>query len=160
MKRRPGKETQAELRMKNSRYIVIVGCGRLGSHLANRLSHDGHSVVVVDQDESSFDTLSPDFSGFRMEGDATQLSVLKQAKVKKADVLIATTHEDNVNLMVAQVAKKVFAVSHVLARVFDPRREQVYAQLGIDTICPTSVAAEMFLKAVVNSKAMLGDDTP
>jgi trk system potassium uptake protein len=136
--------------MKNNRYIVIVGCGRLGSHLANHLSRAGNSVVVIDRDETTFNDLSPDFSGFRVHGDATQMAVFKEAKINKADVLIATTHEDNVNLMVAQVARGIFSVPHVLARVFDPKREEVYAQLGIDTICPTSVAAEMFLQAVAN----------
>jgi trk/ktr system potassium uptake protein len=134
--------------MKNSRYIVIVGCGRLGAHLASRLSRNGHSVVVIDRNEATFDDLSPDFSGFRLGGDATQMAVLQASKLNQADVLIATTHEDNVNLMVAQVAREVFGVPHVLARVFDPRREEIYAQLGIRTICPTSVAAQMFLQAV------------
>ena len=139
--------------MKNNRYIVIVGCGRLGSRLANQLSRAGNSVVVIDRDEATFSDLSPDFSGFRVDGDATQMAVLKEAKLSKADILIATTHEDNVNLMVAQVARGIFSVSHVLARVFDPKREEVYAHLGIDTICPTSVAEEMFLRAVVNGAA-------
>jgi trk system potassium uptake protein TrkA len=142
--------------MKNSRYIVIVGCGRLGSHLANQLSREGNSVVVIDTDESTFSDLSPDFSGFRVKGDAAQMAVLKEAKLKMADVLIATTHEDNVNLMVAQVARKVFRVPHVLARVFDPKREAFYAQLGISTICPTSVAADMFLRAVANGAVEKG----
>jgi trk system potassium uptake protein TrkA len=138
--------------MKNSLYIVIVGCGRLGSGLANQLSRIGHSVVVIDLDELTFQDLSSDFSGFRIVGDATQLAVLKQAKLKDADIFFAMTHEDNVNLMVAQVARKLFNVPQVLARVFDPRREQVYNQLGIETICPTSVAAEMFLLAVAGGR--------
>jgi len=146
--------------MKNNRYIVIVGCGRLGSHLANQLSREGHSVVVIDTNEATFNDLSPDFSGFRVEGDAVHMAVLKEAKLKKADVLIATTHEDNVNLMVAQVARKVFGVPNVLARVFDPKREEVYARLGIETICPTSVAAEMFLRAVTNGTAQQGGTRP
>jgi len=139
--------------MKNSLYIVIVGCGRLGSILANRLSREGHSVVVIDRDESTFAGLSPDFSGFRVEGDAAQMAVLHEAKSKKADVFIATTHDDNINLMVAQIARKILNVPHVLARVFDPRREQVYTQLGIETVCPTSVAAEIFLRAVATGAA-------
>lgn len=134
----------------NSRYIVIVGCGRLGSYLSNQLSREGNSVVVIDRNEATFNDLSPDFSGFQVSGDATQMAILKEAKLSQASVLIATTHEDNVNLMVAQVARHIFRVSHVLARVFDPKREVIYAQLGIDTICPTSVAAEMFLRAVAN----------
>jgi trk/ktr system potassium uptake protein len=139
--------------MKNSRYIVIVGCGRLGAHLASRLSRNGHSVVVIDNNEATFEDLSPDFSGFRLGGDATQMAVLQASKLSQADVLIATTHEDNVNLMVAQVAREVFGVPHVLARVFDPKREEIYAQLGIRTICPTSVAAQMFLQAVADDIA-------
>ena len=94
--------------MSRNRYIVIVGCGRLGSHLANQLSRNGNSVVIIDIDESSFCQLSPEFSGFRVEGDATQVAVLHGAKIKQADVLIATTHEDNANMMIGQVAKKVF----------------------------------------------------
>lgn len=136
--------------MNSNRYIVIIGCGRLGSHLANHISREGNLVVAIDSDESTFNELSPDFSGFRVHGDATQMAVLKEAKLDKADVLIATTHEDNVNLMVAQVARRIFGVPHVLARVFDPKREEVYAHLGIDTICPTSVAADIFLRTINN----------
>lgn len=146
--------------MKNSKYIVVVGCGRLGSLLANRLSRDGNSVVVIDPVETTLDDLSPDFSGFRINGDATHMAVLKAAKLKNADVLIATTSEDNVNLMVAQVAQKVFRVPHVLARVFDPRREEIYAQLGIDTICPTSLAAGIFLEAVANGGTRQNGELP
>ncbi|MGM0596686.1 MAG: potassium channel family protein [Myxococcota bacterium] len=138
--------------MKNpkldSKYIIVIGCGRLGSYLASYLSANGNSVVVIDKNENSFNDLSVDFSGFKIDGDATQLSVLKKAKMKNADILIATTLEDNINLMVAQVAKKVFHVPKVLARVFDPKREEVYAQLGISTISPTSVAAEIFIDEV------------
>ena len=143
--------------MKNSLYIVIVGCGRLGSQLANQLSRVGHSIVVIDTDEATFNDLSPDFSGFRIMGDATHTAVLEEAKLKKADIFFAVTHEDNVNLMVAQVARKVFNVPHVLARVFDPKREQVFDRLGIETICPTSVGAEMFLSAVASGLAAQGD---
>jgi len=146
--------------IKNNRYIVIVGCGRLGSYLANRLSREGNSVVVIDTDENTFNNLSPDFSGFRVGGDATQIAVLKEAKLRNADIFIATTHEDNINLMVAQVALKIFDVPHVLARVFDPKREEFYAELGINTICPTSVAADMFLRAVADSVVKHGETRP
>lgn len=146
--------------MKPSLYIVIVGCGRVGSYLANQLSRAGHSVVVIDADEETFNDLSPDFSGFRVVGDATQMAVLQEAKLKQADVFFATTHGDNVNLMVAQIARKLFHVPHVLARVFDPRREQVYDRLGIETICPTLVAAEMFLLAVAGGPTDAGDAKP
>jgi trk system potassium uptake protein TrkA len=135
--------------MTNDHYVVIVGCGRVGSLLSNKLSGAGNSVVVIDIDESTFDDLSPEFSGFRMAGDATQVALLREAKLQKADTLIATTHDDNVNLMVAQVAKNIFKTPLVLARVYDPKRELVYERLGIRTICPTSVAASLFMDALV-----------
>lgn len=139
--------------MKNDRYIVVVGCGRLGSLLANQLSRAGNSVVAIDKNEPTFGALSPEFSGFKIHGDASRMAVLKQAKLDRADVLIATTHADNVNLMVAQAAQVIFGVRRVLARVFDPKREEVYARLGIETICPTSVAAELFLRALAGGEA-------
>ena len=134
-------------------YVIIIGCGRLGSYLANRLSHDGHSVVVIDLDHSALETLSIDYSGFRMEGDATEINLLKQAKIDKADFFIATTGDDNVNLMVAQIAKKLFQVPRVMARVFQPKREKTYLDLGIETVCPTSIAADLLLKAIQSSQA-------
>jgi trk system potassium uptake protein TrkA len=142
--------------MTSSLYIVVVGCGRLGAFLASRLSSEGNAVVVIDRNPSTFEELSPEFSGFRIEADATHLSALKQAKLDRADVLIATTHDDNVNLMVAQIAKKVYAVPNVLARVFDPKREEVYRMLGIKTISPTSVAADLFLRTVDSMKTNKG----
>jgi len=137
--------------MKNSLYIVIAGCGKLGSYLASQLSRQGNLLVIIDWMESSFENLSTDFSGFRVEGDAAQITVLKEAKMNQADWVIATTNDDNINLMVAQIARKVFKVPHVLARVFDPKREQIYTQLGIETYCPTSVATQMFLRAITNT---------
>lgn len=134
--------------MTNNRFIVVVGCGRVGSHLANKLSGAGNSLVVIDIDESTFDDLSAEFSGFRLAGDATQVALLREAKLHKADTLIATTHDDNVNLMVAQVARNIFKTPLVMARVFDPKREQVYERLGIRTVCPTSVAASLFMEAL------------
>ena len=134
--------------MASDLFIVIVGCGRLGSHLANQLSRAGHGVVVIDLAEKAFANLSAQYSGFSVEGDATELAVLQQAKVDKADIVIATTRDDNVNLMVAQVARAEFSVPRVLARVFEPRRKPIYRRLGIETVCPTSVAAELFLESI------------
>ena len=129
-------------------FILIVGCGRLGSLLANRLSSKGHSVVVIDNRESAFSTLSVEFSGFRMVGDATELTVLKEAKIEEADVFIATTRDDNVNIMVSQVAKKIFNVPKVMARVFEPKRESIYKDFDIEAISPTAIATELFLESV------------
>jgi trk system potassium uptake protein TrkA len=126
-------------------YIIIVGCGRLGALLANRLSSIGHSVIVVDPNEAAFEKLTAEFSGFRVVGDAAELAVLLQAGIDRADCLLAVTPYDNVNLMTAQVAKTVFNVPKAIARVFDPSREPIYREFGIETICPTVLSAERFL---------------
>jgi len=140
--------------MASDMFIVIVGCGRLGSYLASRLSRAGYGVVVIDSEEQAFGNLSPEYSGFRVEGDATELAVLKQAKVNKADLVIAATRDDNVNLMVVQVARTEFSVSRVLARVFEPARKPIYHRLGIESICPTSVAADLFLESIAAPRSL------
>ena len=128
-----------------AQYIVVVGCGRLGSILASRLSGQGNSIVVIDPHETSFNNLTSEFSGFQIVGDASELEVLRQAKADQADCLLAVTDKDNINLMVAQVAKTLFKVPTVLARVFDPAREGIYEKFGIATISPTKLSAEAFL---------------
>ncbi|MDX2137807.1 MAG: TrkA family potassium uptake protein [Chloroflexota bacterium] len=133
--------------MAQTRHIVIVGCGRLGGTLANQLSAAGHSVVVIDHKLSQFDKLNNDFSGYKIVGDAVELHVMKEAQVEDADCLYATTTSDNTNLMVAQVAKEIFGVPQVIARVFDPEREALYREFGIETISPVKLAADAFLAA-------------
>jgi trk system potassium uptake protein TrkA len=137
-----------EQKIMAERQIVVVGCGRLGGLLANKLSNAGNSVVVVDRKEIAFDKLSPNFSGYRVLGDAVEFHVMQMAKVDRADYLFATTMEDNTNLMVAQVAKYVFNVKHVIARVYDPARETLYDGFGIATINPTLLSADKFLSMV------------
>lgn len=129
-------------------YVIIVGCGRLGRLLANRLSGIGHRVVVVDQDEERFGRLSTEFSGFTVEGDAVELAVLRQAGIEQADCVIATTDRDNVNLMVAQVAGNIFGVESVIARVFDPAHAEIYRQFDVRTISPTKLSADVFLDVI------------
>jgi trk system potassium uptake protein len=131
-----------------SQYIVVVGCGRLGSILASTLSGKGHSVVAIDSKQSAFNNLTSEFSGFQIVGDASELSVLRSAKTDLADCLLAVTNEDNINLMVAQVAREFFHVPKVLARVFDPATETIYQQFGIDTICPTKLSVNLFLESI------------
>lgn len=131
-----------------SKFIVIVGCGRLGASLAGDLSRKGHSVVVIDRKENTFSALPSDYSGFKVQGDASQHLVIKSAGANRAEIFIAATSEDNLNLMAAQVASEVFGVPIVMARVFDPEKQKAYADLRIRTICPTAVAANLFLEAL------------
>lgn len=130
-------------------YIIVIGCGRLGSFLANRLSNKGNSVVVIDVNANSFDSLMADqYSGFTVEGDAAELSVLRQAKIDKADVVIGATHDENLNIMAGQIAKNNFNVPKVLVRILDPNKESFCRQIGIDFICTTSLAAEKIIAAL------------
>jgi trk system potassium uptake protein TrkA len=129
-----------------NQYIVIAGCGRLGVRLANQLSRDGHRIVAIDHDERKFAGLSAEFSGFRLLGDVTELSILEQAKTHLANKFIAVTRDDNVNLATAQIAQVVFQVPIVVARVWDPQREAIFREYGIYTVCPLILATEDLLR--------------
>lgn len=133
---------------RQSKYIIIVGCGRLGGALANALSAAGHELVVIDRRPLAFDKLSSEFSGFKIIGDAAEADVLREAKIERADYVFATTTEDNTNLMVAQVARYIFNVNRVVARVFDPAREALYKEFDIETISPTKLTADAFMQAM------------
>ncbi len=130
--------------------VIVVGCGRLGSYLADRLSSAGHQVVAIDSQDQAFEALSPEFSGFRLEGDATEFDVLRQANIASADMVIVATHNDNINLLVSQVAKRLFNVPRVVARVFEPERQMTYRDLGIDTVCPVTMVGEQVLASVTD----------
>jgi trk system potassium uptake protein TrkA len=127
-------------------FAVVVGCGRFGSELANTLSAGRSAVVVIDRDPRTFDLLSADFSGFTVEGDAAELAVLEAAKTADADLFIAASSRDNLNIFVAQVARHHFGVPQVVARVFEPALGSFYGELGIRTVCPTTLSIDHFLK--------------
>ncbi len=120
----------------NNGHIIVVGCGRLGANLANTMYDDGKSVVVIDKDKNSFRKLSASFGGLTVVGDAMEFSVLKDAEINKAGAVISVTNNDNTNIMVAQIAKEMYQINEVVARLYDPERECVYQEFGISTICP------------------------
>ena len=129
-------------RKKEDAYTIIIGCGRLGANLANELSEGGSNVLIMDKDKSSFRKLSSAFGGLSVEADGTDFNALKEADIEKADAVVVVTNNDNINIMVAQIARYVFHVKHVIARLYDPERECVYQELGIDTICPAVLSAK------------------
>lgn len=129
-------------------YVIIIGCGRVGYLISNRLSKEGHDVVVIDNDEASFDSLSSEFSGFSLLGDAGEIEILKQAGIEKADSVFVTTRKDNLNLMVAQVAKSIFDVPYVVAKLYDPKSEEIFSSFGIRTISPPGMAVQEFLQEI------------
>ena len=121
---------------KTGGYTIIVGCGRLGANLANTLSDSGSKVTVIDKNPDAFRKLSPSYGGIVMTGNATDLLILENAEIEKASTVVAVTNNDNTNIMLAQLAKEMFGIEQVIARLYDTDRECVYHEFGIDTICP------------------------
>jgi trk system potassium uptake protein TrkA len=136
-------------------YIVIVGCGRLGSTLATRLSKEGHDVAIVDRNPDNFGRLSDEFNGTTVPGVGFDSDVLRSAGIEHADGFAAVTEGDNMNIMAAQVAKNIFKVPMVIARVFDPVKGETYRALGLDTVCPTTSAANIiYSKFLIRNEDM------
>ena len=124
-------------RGRSSGYTVIIGCGRLGASLANAISDKDASVMIVDRDERAFRKLGTAYGGLTLTGDATDIAVLRGAEIERADTVVSVTNDDNTNIMVAQIARNVYHIPNVICRLYDPEREIVYKEFGIDTICPT-----------------------
>lgn len=133
-------------------YIIILGCGRVGSELAKLLSSEGHNVVVIDRNRDSFDRLGGTFNGLTLAGNGFDLALLRQAGIEKADAFCSVTNGDNTNLISAQVAKKIFKVPKVIARVYDPQRAHIYAALGLDIISGTILFAAMLRDKIIESR--------
>lgn len=121
--------------------FVIVGCGRVGSQLASRLSIQGHQVAIVDRDPAAFQRLSPSFKGQKVEGVGFDRDVLIAAGIERADGFASVTNGDNTNVVSARIARQVFRVPKVVARIWDPRRADIYRRFGLQTISPTEWAA-------------------
>ena len=139
-----------KLMQKKQDYIIIVGCGRLGANLANTLSDNDGNVLIMDTSKDSFRRLSSDFGGLSLVGSGTDLTDLHSAQIEKASAVIAVTNDDNTNIMIVQLAREMFHVSRVIARLYDPDRESVYQELGIDTICPAILSAKEVDKLLEN----------
>ena len=132
-------------------FILIVGAGRVGSSVARTMLAAGHEVSVLDEDPLSHERLDvglptswEDAGGRFTIGKAIEDAALREAGIEQADVFIASTHGDNTNLTIAQIAQRMFNVPKVIARVMDPARAEWYSAQGLDTICPTRYAVEMF----------------
>jgi len=133
-------------------YVIIVGCGRVGAELAKLLSGEGHDVVIIDKSQDSFSRLEDTFNGLTMVGNGFDLALLKQVGIDKADAFCAVTNGDNTNLISAQVAKKIFRVPKVFARVYDPQRAHIYAALGLDIISGTLLLSAMLRDKIIESR--------
>ncbi len=120
-----------------------MGCGRVGARLAGLLDADGHSVTILDTDTYSFRRLPPTFKGNALVGNGLDQEVLKRAGIEEADAFVATTQGDNRNIMATQIAKHIFNVPKVVSRIYDPLRQELYSTLGLETISPTTIFAQI-----------------
>jgi trk system potassium uptake protein TrkA len=134
-------------------HIVIMGCGRVGSTLARTLEKQGHSVAVVDQDPTAFRRLGSDFTGRRVTGVGFDQDTLREAGIEEAGAFAAVSSGDNSNIIAARVARENFGVENVAARIYDPRRAEVYQRLGIPTVATVRWTADQMLRRLLPSGA-------
>jgi trk system potassium uptake protein TrkA len=130
-------------------HVVIMGCGRVGSTIAHSLETAGHSVSVVDQSQEAFRRLGPDFSGRTVTGVGFDRDTLVEAGIEEADAFAAVSSGDNSNIISARVARETFGVDNVVARIYDPRRAEVYTRLGIPTVATVRWTADEMLRRLV-----------
>jgi trk system potassium uptake protein TrkA len=128
--------------------VLIMGCGRVGARLASMLDKDGHEVTIMDIETYSFRRLASSFGGTALFGNGTDQEALKRAGIEGVDVFIALTQGDNRNVMACQIAKHIFNVPRVLCRIYDPLREEMYSALGLETLSPTKVFAQLFKEKI------------
>jgi trk system potassium uptake protein TrkA len=132
-------------------HVVIMGCGRVGSRLARRLERQGHNVAVIDKDPTAFHLLDVQFKGSKVEGIGFDSEVLEKAGIRQADIFVAVSSGDNSNFVSCKIAKDTYRVPRVIARIYDPRRAQIYRRTGIPTVAPVAWATSkvsdlMFLR--------------
>ena len=130
-------------------HIVILGCGRVGALLAHRLDETGHSVAVIDQDPSAFRKLGPEFTGQIVTGVGFDRQTLETAGIARAHAFAAVSSGDNSNILAARVARETYGVEQVVARIYDPRRAEVYQRLGIPTVATVSWTTGQIMRRIL-----------
>jgi trk system potassium uptake protein TrkA len=128
--------------------VIIMGCSRVGAELAGALDAEGHKVTIMDVEPYSFGRLSPNFNGVAMVGNGLEEDSLKKAGIEEADVFVSATQGDNRNVMACQIAKHIYKVPKVVSRIYDPIREEMYRNLGIDSVSPTKVVAGLLKERI------------
>ena len=126
--------------------FIIVGCGRFGSTLASELSDEGHNISVIDRDNEKLGSLGSGFNGLVVKGIEYDNEVLKEAGISDADAVLAVTPDENINITVALIAKEIYKVPTIVARIVNPNRQHIYETLQIETVNPIQLGADV-LKA-------------
>jgi trk system potassium uptake protein TrkA len=129
-------------------FVIIMGSGRLGAELATVLENDGHEIAILDIDKYAFDHLPATFKGKRILGDGTDQDTLRKCGAERADAFVAATRGDNRNALAAQIALHVFNIRRVGSVIFDPLREEIYHELGLRTINPTKIEAQLLRESI------------
>ena len=132
--------------------ILIIGCGRMGAGLAVFLSQSGHQVTVIDNDPTAFERLGPGFPGQTLLGDALGREVLTGGGIDQADALAALTPSDSINLVLARMARQMFKVPKVIARMYDPRQSEIYRRLGVQTISTVTLGIQRLSELLTFSR--------
>lgn len=141
--------------------VIVMGCGRVGSSVADGLSRIGHDVAVIDRDSTAFNRLSPEFAGERVLGQGFDRDVLLRAGIEQADAFAAVSSGDNSNIISARLARESFGIQRVVARIYDAKRAEVYERLGIPTIATVPWTTDRLLNALLreNETAKWRDPT-
>jgi len=132
--------------------VIVMGCGRVGEQLSRLLSAEGHQVTVIDPNASALDKLGPEFKGRKIRGVGFDRDILLQAGIATADAFAAASASDNANIVAARIARNIFSVPRVVARLYDPRRAEIYERLGLRTISSTTWGAERIMEILVHSE--------
>jgi trk system potassium uptake protein len=127
---------------------IVIGCGRVGSAVAQQLLASGWEVTVCDENEDALGRLGEQWTGGFLVGHGMDLTLLREAGIEDADAVVVATSGDNTNLVIAQAAVKQFEVPTVIVRVLDPARAEFYAERGLNIVCPTSSAIDALVTAV------------
>ncbi|MEI8201185.1 MAG: TrkA family potassium uptake protein [Eubacteriales bacterium] len=140
---------------------IIVGCGKLGAGLALSLIRKGHTVTIIDIDPAAFQLLGQDFKGEKIVGVGFDRDILEQARIRSVDAVIACSKSDDANALIGRMARNIYKVPHVISRLYDPRRAEIYRSLGIQTISTTTWgvlrAIEMLSYSGLDSVLTIGD---
>lgn len=133
--------------------IVIMGCGRLGARIASKLDEAGHQVTVMDVNAAAFRRLPPGFRGRQAVGNGMDGPALEKAGIRDAGAFFAVTQGDNRNYFASQMAREVYGVKRVLCRIYDPVREEIFRELGLETFSPTSLGAQIMVDMLLGKGA-------
>lgn len=133
-------------------HIVLVGCGRVGAGLAQALDGQGHSVAIIDKTRRAFRRLPADFGGILVEGSGFDRGCLEEAQIQRAGALAAVTSGDNSNVLTARIARETYGIERVVARIYDPRRAEIYQRLGIPTVATVTWTVDQVERWLVPDK--------